>query len=200
MKKITKYSIVFMLAAILIGGAWYSGFKYNIGQTHTTESSSAIMNRIEKVFKLVAVEGHISEIYSYKDYYYYDISPFRKKALIRVNAKASVGYDFDKVRINLDDASKTIRIDSFPPPSILSIEHDLEYYDIDEGSFNNFSEAEFTKLNAAAKKYALEKAKESDLFAKAEEQKAEMVHMLEYLAQGQGYKIVIKNKQNNLLD
>lgn len=198
--KASKYIILVLLSVVLIGIAWYSGFKYNYQKQHITESKSALMERIEKVFKLVAVEGHISEIYSYKDYYYYDISPFRKKALIRVNAKVSVGYDFENIAFKIDEQNKTITIDSIPQAQILSIDHDLEYYDLDEGSFNNFSGEELTKLNDSAKKYALEKAKESDLFDRAEEQKVDVLKMVQYMASTQGYTLEILSEEGVLLN
>jgi len=198
MKSLSKYLTIFLAAVVLVGIAWYSGFKYNYTRSHVTESKTAIMERIEKVFKLVAVEGHISEIFSHKDYRYYDIPIFRKKALIRVNAKASVGYDFERLNLRVDEAAKTIFLDSFPAPEVLSIDHELEYYDMDEGTFNRFSGEELTKLNSTAKKYALEKAKESDLFEKAEEQKGEMLQMLEYIANTQGFKLEIQNSSQVL--
>lgn len=194
--KWTKYIIAVLLFIIMMGVSWYVGFKYNFKKQHVTEHKSALMERIEKVFKLIAVEGHISEIYSYKDYYYYDISPFRKKALIRVNAKVSVGYDFESVKIDIDETEKLIYIGSIPEAEILSLDHELEYYDLDEGTFNNFSGDELTKLNESAKKYAHEKAKESDLFDQAEEQKADVLDMIKYFAESQGYSIEIATEAN----
>jgi len=114
--KILKYIVLPLIVVLAICGAWYSGYTSNLFEKKVEESSTVLLNRIEKVMKLVTVEGHMSEVYSYKDHITFDFSPFRKKALIRVNAKASIGYDFDKVKLTIDQESKTITIDDFPEP------------------------------------------------------------------------------------
>ena len=63
-----------------------------------TEQSQVLMEKIKTVAKLVTVEGYFSEVYDYQDYWNYDVSMFRKKALIRVKAKVSVGYDLSKMK------------------------------------------------------------------------------------------------------
>ncbi|NTW34279.1 MAG: DUF4230 domain-containing protein, partial [Bacteroidetes bacterium] len=72
-----------------------------------------------------------------------DVSFFTKKALIRVKARILAGFDFEKVKISVDEKSKTVTISNIPPPQILSMEHDLDYYDITEGIFNSFSTEDY---------------------------------------------------------
>ena len=62
-----------------------------------------LAEQIDEVFKLVTVEGRFSEIYKYSDYWGYDLSPLRKKALIRVSARVSVGLDLEQARVELDE-------------------------------------------------------------------------------------------------
>jgi len=196
--KIPKLIIYAVIAVIIAGLAWYAGFKYNFNKKQVFENKTAIMEKVDKVLKLVAVEGHISEIYSYKDYYYYDISLLRKTALVRVNAKVSVGYDLEGLNLHIDEQNRVIELGNFPEPEILSMDHNLEYYDLDEGTFNNFSDTELTQINTSAKDYSLEKAKESDLFVKADEQKQEILEFLEMLATSGGYTFVNKANQSIL--
>jgi len=187
-KKI-KYILLPIIFLALLAAAWFLGYKSSFVKQYKKEDVSVMMDRIQKVCKLVAVEGYVSEIYNYKDYYYYDIQLLRKKALIRVKAKVSVGYDFEDIQITTDETTHLITIRDLPPPEILSIEHDLEYYDVDEGTFNNFSEEELTELNKNAKAFVLEKAKESDLFAEAESQKQSFIDALTMIVSASGWNL-----------
>ena len=182
-------TLVAVLLAALIG--WYVGFKKNFGEPQVTETATTMMEKMQKVFKFVAAEGQISEIYDYKDYQYYDISPLRKKILVRVNAKVLVGYDFEKASFRVDEESRTIFIDSIGPAELLAIDHDLDYYDIQEGTFNSFSEQELNDINEKAKNYAAAIVKESDLYKIADEQKADLIDMLTVAAQSTGWKIEV---------
>lgn len=136
----------------------------------------------------------MSEVYSYKDHYTFDFGPFRKKALLRVNAKASIGYDFEKVKLTIDQESKTITIDDFPEPEVLSIDHDLDYYDITQGSFNTFTNEDYNKINKRAKDYVKTLAAEGELIESAKEQKEELISMIQLLLDGMGWKLVVKEK------
>lgn len=186
-------NILLILAAVLVAAliGWYVGFKNNFGEPQVTETANTMMEKMKKVFKFVAAEGQISEIYDYKDYQYYDISPLRKKILVRVNAKVLVGYDFEKASFRIDDATKTIYIDSIGPAELLAIDHDLDYYDIQEGTFNYFSEEELNEINQKAKSYAAAIVEDSELYKVAEEQKEDLIDMLRVAAQSTGWKIEV---------
>ena len=83
-------------------------------------SSTILLERVEKVFKLVTVEGNFNEIYNYENHIFADIWPFRKKALVQVNAKVSVGYDFESVKFIVDEDNKTLTLDGDLYADILS--------------------------------------------------------------------------------
>jgi hypothetical protein len=191
-----KYRFLLLIVGFILalGLAWWTGVKTSLWQKHESETSTILLNKIEKVVKLVAVEGNISEIYDYKDYYNFDIAPFRKKALVRVNAKVSVGYDFEKVKITVDEPSKTITLSNFPEAEILSIDHDLDYYDISQGTFNRFSNEDYNKINTRAKEYVANKARESDLIKAAEEQKQEILDMIRILVKGGGWELHVEDQ------
>lgn len=196
MKNILKYIIIvcLILLALLAGIVW--GNRLQIFKTHETESSHVLMERISKVFKLVAVEGYVSEIYDYKQYKYWDVNFLRKKVLVRVKAKVSVGYDFEAVAFRTDEKNKRIYIESFPEPEILSIDHDLDYYDMDEGLFNSFSESDLTELNKKAKNYIVSIIEKGSLFDEAEEQKEMIFEMLSEILKSSGWELVIMQKRN----
>ena len=189
-------NIILVLLSILLAAllGWYIGFKKQWGVPEVSESSTVMLEKIQKVFKFVAAEGEISEIYDYKDYQYYDISPFRKKILVRVNAKVLVGYDFEKASFKIDDATKTITIDSIGPAEVLAIDHDLDYYDIQEGTFNYFSEEELNEINEKAKNYAASIVQDSDLYKVAAEQKDDLIDMMRVAASSAGWEILVSDQ------
>ena len=151
--------------------------------------SEVILTRIKEVAKLVTVEGYFSELYNYKNFYNYDWSIFTKKALIRVKARVSMGVDMNKVKMTFDNEARTLTISKLPTPEIISIEHDLDYYDITEGTFNSFSPEDFNKINKDAKDYIQKIALKSDLPAKADLQSHKALETIKLVAESAGWKV-----------
>jgi len=187
-KIITGLVIIAVAAAVFFATSYY----YTIGKVTAEEQSVVLMEKIKTVAKLVTVEGYFSEIYDYQDYWSYDISPFRKKALIRVKAKVSVGYDLTKMSIEAIPEKKLLIISDLPDPSIISIDHDLDYYDITEGTFNTFSEKDYTMLNRNAKEKIRQAAVSSDLLLAAEEQSNKMLDLVKFMVEGAGWELQFK--------
>lgn len=53
---------------------------------NSTVDSTIVVEKIQKVLKLVTVEGNFSELMKYQDFDYIDFPGFRKDAIVRVNA------------------------------------------------------------------------------------------------------------------
>jgi hypothetical protein len=190
-------SLKSILYIILIGAAiflaWRIGFNQNLFKANQTQSSTVMLEKVKLVTKMVTVEGQFSEIFEKKEWYKYDyLNLFSKKILIRVNAKVSVGYDFEHINITTDSLTKTLTLNEFPAPQILSIDHDLDYYDITEGTFNRFTAEEYNAMHKEAKNLILKKAHESNLLELAQDQKKNYVEMLEMALRSVGWKFVVK--------
>ena len=185
-KKIIFGLVIVSVAALVF---FATSYYYTAGKVTTEEQSQVLMEKIKTVAKLVTVEGYFSEVYDYEDYWNYDISPFRKKALIRVKAKVSVGYDLTKMSIEAIPEQKLLIISDLPDPSIISIDHDLDYYDITEGTFNTFSEDDYNMLNRNAKEKIRQAAVGSDLFLAAEAQSNNMLDLVKFMVEGAGWKL-----------
>ncbi len=194
MKSVKNILLIVLSSLVLLAIAWYTGYKYSWVDKKQETSVNVVLEKIQKVFKLVTVEGHLSEIYDYKDYYNWDLPIFRKKALVRVNAKVMAGFDFEKVKLTVDEDSKTIYIEDFPAAEILSMDHNLDYYDISQGSFNRFSSKDYNEINKNVKEYARAKAVESELLDSAEAQKDEIMDMLKIIIEATGWEVVVKKK------
>lgn len=190
-RQILFFSVLFLG---LVAGI-YIFFQNKFNLSHKAEDTTIILEKIKTVTKLIAVEGQFSELYSYKESYDYDFfNLFSKKMILRVNAKVSVGYDFEKVNISIDSLHKTITLNELPNPEILSIDHDLDYYDIDEGIFTKFTAAEYTKISKSAKNLITSKAKNTPLITTAEKQKDEYLRMMDMALKSGGWQLIIKDK------
>ncbi len=191
-KNILRAAILLVVFAI---GIFVARWFYKKSEAVEKQEATVLLERIQEVAKLVTVEGYFSEIYDYQDYYGYDFGIFRKKALIRVKAKVSFGFDLDKMQIQTLPEQKTILISGIPDPELLSIDHDIDYYDIQEGIFNSFSTEDYNKLNANAKNFIKEKALESDLHTKALEQRHHLFEMMKLLVEGAGWRLEMEGRQ-----
>lgn len=184
------------LVASFIGGILISNnFNLLNYKQHVHEEAQVLLSRIEKVSKLVTVDGYFSEVYDYKDYYGYDWKIFRKKALIRVKAKVSVGYNLENISVEVDESSRTISIGGLPEPTILSIDHDLDYYDLSEGTFNSFSTSDLTKLQDQAKDYIAVRAANSDLINQAEVRGKEILQSIAWMVESHGWTMVVDERE-----
>ncbi|MBK9490331.1 MAG: DUF4230 domain-containing protein, partial [Haliscomenobacter sp.] len=169
--------LVLGFIAVFIGGFWIARSVFMPRERVVTQAeASVLLEKMKRVAKLVTVEGYFSELYNHKDYWRYDWWIFRKKALLRVKAKVSVGFDLEGLDIKADTATKTITIKNIPKePEIISIDHNIDYYDISEGSFNTFTPEDYNKINKKARDLIEQKAKESDLIKQAREQGIEII-------------------------
>ena len=187
-----KYILILFVAGLAI--AWWIVYKGKIFSPQKTESATVMLEKVKLVTKLVCVEGQFSELYEKKEWYEYDFfNLFSKKILIRVKAKVSVGYNFQSLNITVDSLTKTVTLNEFPEPEIISMDHDLDYYDIQEGTFNSFTAEEHSAIQKEAKNLILKKTHESNLLQKAQEQKKMYIDMLSVAIQSMGWKFVVKN-------
>ena len=136
-----------------------------------TENSHTIVESIRKVFKIVCAEGHFNELYNFEETKnIFGFIPSTKRALVIIEAKVLVGFDFEKCEWEMDETNHTIKLLSFPEPQILSIEPDYKYYDFDEGIFNLLNRKDLTLIQANGKKQVEISAIKSNLPRIAAEQ------------------------------
>src|SRR5690606_16599758 len=98
-----KYLIIAVLFILSVLAAWWLGFSKNITIPNQHVQASVMLEKVKLVTKLVSVEGQFSEILEKKEWYNYDFfNLFSKKILVRVQAKVSVGYNFESLNISVD--------------------------------------------------------------------------------------------------
>ncbi len=153
---------------ILLGtGAGIAAF-YMLDRKRTRKQPekdvTLLLERIEKVFKVVMAEGYFTEIYNYQDdKRLWQLFNDKKKALIISKAKVLVGYDFSKLRYRTDTRDRKLVIEYFPEPEVLSMDTDYKFYDIEQGWINRFQSEDYTNILTEAKHAMNEKALQSDL-------------------------------------
>ena len=162
---------------------------------NSTVDSTIVVQRIQKVMKLVTVEGNYSELMRYNDFDYIDFPGFRKDAIVKVDAKVSVGYNLEKLKISTNEKDKTIVIQQMPKPEIISIDTDIKFENLSSGLFTDFSEQELSKLNSLAKDKIRQKALSTELVKQAEEQKKDVMDLIFYMASQNGYKIIVEGTE-----
>ena len=159
------------IVAMLIGAVatwqalyWYYAKKLKSPKQDNSVESHILLERIEKVFKVVLAEGFFTEIYDHntkRDFL--GIFKTNSKALVVAKAKVSIGYDFAKMKFRRDHNSRTLVIEQFAEPEIISIDTDYKFYDINQGVLNKFDNEDFTEILVEAKKLMQEKALDSEL-------------------------------------
>ncbi|NBA86574.1 DUF4230 domain-containing protein [Emticicia sp. CRIBPO] len=189
--------LLFFLALVLGGIAawqvfnWMYGKKLKDNKEELRVESNILLERIEKVFKVVLAEGYFTEIYDHnskKDFF--GLFKSNKKALVIAKAKVAVGFDFGAMKFRKEEGTRKLIIEEFPPAQIIAIDTDYKFYDINQGFLHKFNNEDYTSILNEAKKLMQEKAFESDLPNIANKQ---IGLMMNQLAASMNWEIDMKN-------
>lgn len=178
--------LISVLLIFVMGGlaGWYVFAPKSV----TQEESQIMLERIRSVMKLVTVEGNYTEVYTHSDYSGFFTYFWDKKMIMRVTATVSAGYDLEQVKMEVDGKDRLLRIGPMPAPSILSIDHKIDYYDISEGVFTSFSPSDYNQINEKAKELIRQKA-QVQLLPAAREQASKTFDLLRSMLEGAGWKL-----------
>src|SRR5690606_17118342 len=205
-------SDVFDTCVGLISGAilmyWlYTLFGKKKKREVTEQQSTIILEKIRSVCKLVSVEGDFAEIFHYENTRegFMNLFTSKKKALIVIKAKAHIGYDLGKLDLSTDIEGKRVILKNFPQPEVLSIEPDIQFYDLKNGLFNSFTPTDLTKVNQEGKKLIREKIPDSGLMDTARKEALQAVLLVEKIVETIGWKLdysalEISRKEKKLLE
>ncbi len=154
------------LAAVLI---FRSCREDSMETARITEESALIQSQIEQVAKLVVTEGHFSEVYTYEDSreLFGSLISARKKALVVVNAEASVSYDLSRLEYRLDPETKTLEVVRVPEPEV-AINPEIKYYDVSADYLNPFGAEDYNAIQDRVSGSIREKVEASGLMENAQ--------------------------------
>jgi len=198
MKEIFMETLIIIGLLIgLAGGIAITSLYYkNLKQKQLQTQSVILMEKIKQVCKLITVEGEFTEIFTHRDEqkWFFKLLQLEKKALLLVKAKVMIGFDLSKINIEINTQKKLVSLTRFPIPEILSIDSDVEYYDIQRGIINKFSGKDLNNVNKKSKEFIREKVAESELFSIARKQASDTIGVIRELIESVGWKLQSEHK------
>lgn len=164
-----KFSFGFLIALVLIGSVWFFYQSYQ-EREELKASSELIQKQIQQVGKLIVTEGYYSKVFTFKNSQnlFLNLWTSDKKALVVVNAKATVEYDLKQLEVEIDEARKTLILKKIPDP-ILNIYPEIEYYDVTQDYFNSFEAKDYNKIKNSASAQIRTQIEKSDLMENSRE-------------------------------
>lgn len=180
-----------LAAGAILAYLIFAGFHKERSKLKTNEQSVILMDKIRSVCKFITVEGDFSEIYHYENLKekYMSLIFGKKKAIVLINAKAHVGFDLSKIKMQSDNKQKKIILTDFPQPELLTVETDFKYYDKREGWANPFTTSDLTDINRDAKKHIVDKIPQSGLMEQAKKEALDTILLMEKIVETIGWKL-----------
>nr|WP_319569621.1 DUF4230 domain-containing protein [uncultured Draconibacterium sp.] len=194
METLIFLGILIGLAAGIFGTIYY--YK-NRNEKQLHDQSVILLDKIKQVCKLITVEGEFSELYTHRDekQLFFKLFQTEKRALLIVKAKVMIGFDLTKINIDINPHKKLVELSRFPEPEILSIDSDLEYYDIQKGIINKINEADLTNMNKRSKEFIREKVEQSHLVQIAKDQANDTISLVQQLIESVGWQFEAEHRK-----
>lgn len=135
-----------VIALVIVFGLRYCEQR-NDDRQELQANTALIQKELRNVGKLIVTEGSYSQVFTYNNSkrFYVDVFSAKKKALIVVNAQASIAYDLSKIETTIDESTKTVTILKIPEPE-LSINPNIQYYDMQQDYLNQFKAEDYNKI------------------------------------------------------
>ncbi|WP_321346022.1 DUF4230 domain-containing protein [uncultured Draconibacterium sp.] len=196
METLIFLGLIIGLAAGITGTLYY--YK-NRTEKQLHDQSVILLDKIKQVCKLITVEGEFSELYTHRDekQLFFKLFQTEKKALLIVKAKVMIGFDLTKINFDLNPQKKLVHLSRFPEPEILSIDSDLEYYDIQKGIINKINATDLTNMNKRSKEFIREKVEQSHLVQIAKNQANDTIGIVQQLIESVGWEFTAEHQKLN---
>ncbi len=182
--------IIYLILFAIIGFLIYQLVTKSDETSSVEYDTALIQEQIKNVGKLVVTEGHFSEVMTYKDQKKYigDLISFEKKALVVINADVAVSFDLSKIKYDIDEKSKTVKITSIPKEEI-KISPDIKYYNVDQSTFNEFTGDDYNKINKIVKANLAKKIEKSTLKSNAKNRLISELSKILIVTNSMGWKL-----------
>lgn len=177
--------------AVLIALGIYKIISDKNKRQTTLESSGLILQELNNVGKLVVTEGNFSEVITYKDAknLYMDLVTAKKKAIVVVNAKATIAYDLRKIEHVVDAESKTVTI-TYIPEAEITITPDIKYHDLEADLLNQFTPEDHNLIRQRIMNKLQKQVNASTLKSNAKNRLLSELQKLYILTNSLGWKLV----------
>ena len=142
----------------------------------------------------MVTEGYFSEVITYQDAkkYLNNWISFDKKALIVVNAEATISYDLHQLRYEIDPALKVVRLLHIPQEE-LKIYPKIQYYNLEESSFNPFTAEDHNKIQQKVTQLINKKIEQSSFRSNAQNQLLSELSRILILTHSMGWRLEYTN-------
>lgn len=158
-------------------------------------NTALIQKELKNVGKLIVTEGSYAQVFTYNDSkdLMYGLFDARKKALVVVNAKATIAYDLSKINKVVDENTKTVIITDIPEPE-LSINPNIQYYDMTQDYLNQFTASDYNKIKERIEKSLRKKIEASELRTNAENRLISELQKIYILTSSMGWTLRYNSK------
>ncbi|MCF6349436.1 MAG: DUF4230 domain-containing protein [Flavobacteriaceae bacterium] len=182
------FGFIFGVLALAI---YYLFVKKIFFKTKSKERSVILLEKIRNVSKLITVEGDFNEVMHFSDVKnsLLNMISSKKKAIVLANARVFIGFDMRKIVFESNPEKRLIKVTFFPEPEVLSMETDVEFYDVQNGLFNKFDAEELTELNKKIKQNIAEKIPDSPLLQSAQTKALEAINIMEQMVGTFGWRL-----------
>lgn len=181
-----KFVLGFLVCAALLLSYWY--FKSQEDEKlELLQTSQLLEKQIKNVSKLIVTEGNYAQIYTYKSSkdVFLGIEA-RKKALVAVNAKATVSYDLSQLSYELNPEAQILSVTRIPEPE-LSIYPEFDYYDISADYLNKFEAKDYNAIKKRITRKLRNEIEESSIMRNADERLINKLQKIFVLTQSLGW-------------
>jgi hypothetical protein len=169
----------------ILGLAWFTTRISLVPANNTTVSHSVVVERVQKVAKLVSSETTLRDVIIYQDTWLGST----KRSLVVVTGKVLAGIDLNTgSSIQIDEKAKRISI-TLPQPGILGIEiTEMRTYDEQRGLWNFFTAADRDALFQRAREQLEQTSRELKVTDTARQSAREL---LEGMFTSNGYTVEV---------
>ena len=168
-------------------------FFKNFGKDEANTDYYILTNQISKMNKMVVLEQDFSSMQKTKitsKLLGLDVLPSSQKELvIFTKAKAQVSYDLHQMKLEVDSANKKLIIKKLPNADI-KIFTDAEISSLDDSFFDRFSQDDFKRITANAKKNAEKTVDQTKLRNEGRKQLLQNLNDIFVLAKALKYEVV----------
>jgi hypothetical protein len=183
---------VIVAVVVFFGYQYFSDKKEKEAQLLTT--SALIEKEVKNVSKLVVTESAYAQIFTYKnsENVFMGITA-KKKAIVAVNTKATVGYNLKDLQYEIIPGSKTLRITGIPEPE-LNIYPEFDFYDVTQDYLNQFKAEDYNEIKKRVTEQIRQKIEKSIIMQNAENRLVSELQKLFILTNSLGWTLEY-NKQ-----
>lgn len=185
-----KRTILFITAIVLVFFVTRYIYSSKKESSQRITETQLIATQIKNVGKLVVTEGTYAEVLNYSDTksLMAGLIDAEKKALVVVNAKATISYDLSKIDTEIVPEKKQLIITKIPEAE-LNIYPDIEYYDISEDYFNPFEAKDYNTIKKRVKQSLETKIEASSLRSNARNRLLSELHKIYIITNTLGWSL-----------